>query len=113
LERVLRLCTHSAIFEDSASACQLADAQHLSTRARRFSAEAHFFWQATHARVSQFVRISSEDQPVDVVTEGLVRAAFEKLGKLPVGWQVVANPALACFCVHTLIERIFRTAHCI
>jgi hypothetical protein len=41
-----------------------------------------------------FARVSTHDQWADAMTKGLVRAAFEKLRKKAMSWQVVPKPFL-------------------
>jgi hypothetical protein len=57
-------------------------------------AESHFFWQAVRDPRLAFAGVSTHEQRADVMTKGLVRAAFEKLRKKIMGWQAIPKPSL-------------------
>ena len=78
--------TKSTMFEDNASAVQLATMPKMTPRSKYIGLHYHFFRKYIEDGVVEVKHVSTDLQIVDIFTKGLGDTKFEKLCKLLMGW---------------------------
>jgi hypothetical protein len=85
-DKVFAVRTHSRVFEDNNGALILATAPRMTPRSKHIAVKYHFFRSHIASGEIQIRKINSEDQTADIFTKGLIRATFEKVRMLLMGW---------------------------
>lgn len=78
--------TYSKIFEDNNGALILASSPRMTPRSKHIAVKYHFFRSHVASGAIRILRINTEEQKADIFTKGLVRAIFEKVRALLMGW---------------------------
>ena len=78
--------TKSTMFEDNASAVQLATMPKMTPRSNHIGLHYHFFRKYIEDGVVEVKHVSTDLQIADIFTKGLGDTKFEKLRKLLMGW---------------------------
>mmetsp|Transcript_31063 Transcript_31063/g.45455 ORF Transcript_31063/g.45455 Transcript_31063/m.45455 type:complete len:340 (+) Transcript_31063:1620-2639(+) len=78
--------TKSTVFEDNASAVQLATVPKMTPRSKHIALHYHFFRKFIGDGIVEVKHVSTDLQIADIFTKGLGDTKFEKLRKLLMGW---------------------------
>jgi Reverse transcriptase (RNA-dependent DNA polymerase) len=78
--------TYSRVFEDNNGCLILASAPRMTPRSKHIAVKYHFFRSHVASGAVKIVKIATTEQKADIFTKGLVRATFEKIRKLVMGW---------------------------
>ena len=84
--KVFEVRTYSKIFEDNNGALILASSPRMTPRSKHIAVKYHFFRSHVVSGAIRILRINTEEQKADIFTKGLVRAVFEKIRFLLMGW---------------------------
>ena len=76
----------STVFEDNASAVQLAMMPKMTPRSKHIALHYHFFRRHIEDGKVEVKHVSTDNQIADIFTKGLGDTKFEKLRKLLMGW---------------------------
>ena len=76
----------STVFEDNASAVQLATMPKMTPRSKHIALHYHFFREHIAKGEVDVKHVSTDLQIADILTKGLGDTKFEKLPKLMMGW---------------------------
>jgi hypothetical protein len=76
----------STVFEDNASAVQLATMPKMTPRSKHIALHYHFFREHITKGEVDVQHVSTDLQIADILTKGLGDTKFEKLRKLMMGW---------------------------
>ena len=76
----------STVFEDNASAVQLATMPKMTPRSKHIALHYHFFREHVADGKVEVKHVSTDLQIADIFTKGLGDTKFEKLRKLLMGW---------------------------
>jgi Reverse transcriptase (RNA-dependent DNA polymerase) len=78
--------THSKVFEDNNGALTLASSPRMTPRSKHIAVKYHFFRSHVADGSIKILKIATEEQKADIFTKGLVRAIFESIRLLVMGW---------------------------
>jgi hypothetical protein len=78
--------THSKIFEDNNGALILASSPRMTPRSKHIAVKYHFFRSHVADGSIKILKIATDEQKADIFTKGLVRAIFEIIRRLVMGW---------------------------
>jgi hypothetical protein len=84
--KAFEIRTHSKVFEDNNGCLILASCPRLTPRSKHIAVKYHFFRQHVQKGDLRIYKINTEEQKADIFTKGLVRAVFERIRKLVMGW---------------------------
>jgi hypothetical protein len=74
------------VFEDNNGALSLARAPRMTPRTKHYGIKYHFFGTYVEKEEIKLFKIGTKEQRADIMTKGLVMAAFQYLRKYLVGW---------------------------
>jgi hypothetical protein len=78
--------TYSKVFEDNNGCIALASCPRMTPRSKHIAVKYHFFRYRVKEGKIKIYKIPTDEQKADIFTKGLVRATFEKIRKLLMGW---------------------------
>jgi hypothetical protein len=85
-DKAFEIRTYSKVFEDNNGCLVLASSPRMTPRSKHIAVKYHFFRSHVVSGAIRIFKINTEEQQVDIFTKGLVRALFEKIRKLVMGW---------------------------
>jgi hypothetical protein len=85
-DKAFSIRTHSKVFEDNNGALILASCPRMTPRSKHIAVKYHFFRDQVTKGNIQIHKIDTKEQKADIFTKGLVRAIFEVIRHLVMGW---------------------------